>query len=386
MLPEEGRVGNEVLNLSIVVPAFNEAVRIGERAGLLNAAAKAGDIDPLTTELIIVDDGSTDETARRAERLLAPFYPRLRILTLHKNSGKGAAIRVGAGAAAAPFVAFMDADMSVDPAQVPLLVAAMKNADVAIGSRSLTDSTIQSHSRHRVVMGRSFNFLANAMTNVGLKDTQCGFKAFRTPIARILFHLMVIDRFAFDVEVLSLARQLGMQISEVPVEWQEGPNSTVRPVSDSMAMAVDVLRIRWRRKRPYIPALVVGAGTAESGPDRARTLTEAFGAFRQTDPVLPLAKERALVLLPLCRPDEVDGAAARLGQPVNNLTVRKRLVSCAELMAMMPLRLAVGEGAGSVGGRTVDTAMRERRHVSRSASHFRHYPRVDARLMSTLEA
>ena len=135
---------------------------------------------------------------------------------MSKNSGKGAAIRVGAGAAAAPFVAFMDADMSVDPAQVPLLVAAMEGAHVAIGSRAMADSNVQSYRRHRVIMGRTFNFLANAATNVGLKDTQCGFKAFRTPVARILFHLMVIDRFAFDVDVLTLARQLGMEICEVP--------------------------------------------------------------------------------------------------------------------------------------------------------------------------
>src|SRR3984957_19279727 len=153
---------DEALNLSIVIPAFNEAVRMGDRAGLLNEAVATGDIDPLVTELIVVDDGSTDETARLAERLLAPVYPRLRILQMSKNSGKGAAIRVGAGAAAAPFVAFMDADMSVDPSQVPLLVAAMEGAHVAIGSRSMPDSTVQSHSRHRAIMGRTFSFLANA--------------------------------------------------------------------------------------------------------------------------------------------------------------------------------------------------------------------------------
>jgi hypothetical protein len=235
-----------------------------------------------------------------------------------------------------------------------------------------------------VVMGRSFSLLANTMTKVGLKDTQCGFKAFRTPVARILFHLMVIDRFAFDVEVLSLARQLGMQISEVPVEWQEGSNSTVRPVSDSMMMAVDVLRIRWRRKRPYIPALIVNAGGAGNEQSTGQPLVDAFFTFRQTDPVLPLDERRALVLLPLCKPDEIQGAATRLGQSMSNLTVRRRLVSCTELMSMMPLTLTPGYKAG--GERAVGTVLPERRHVSRSASHFRHYPRVDTRPMSPLEA
>ena len=115
-------------------------------------------------------------------------------------------------------------------------------------------------------MGRTFNALVNALTNVDLKDTQCGFKAFRTPMARILFHFMVVDRFAFDVEVLSLARRLGMRIAEVPVHWREAGNSTVRPVADSISMAFDVLRVRGREKWPHIPALVVAADQEERAP------------------------------------------------------------------------------------------------------------------------
>jgi hypothetical protein len=380
----------EALNLSIVIPAFNEAVRMRDRVGLLNEAVAAGDIDPLVTELIVVDDGSTDETARLAERLLAPVYPSLRILKMTKNSGKGAAIRVGAGAAGAPFVAFMDADMSVDPSQIPLLVAAMADAPVAIGSRAMAHSNVQSYRRHRVIMGRTFNFLANAMTNVGLKDTQCGFKAFRTPVARILFHLMVIDRFAFDVDVLTLARQLGMEICEVPVEWEESQSSTVRPLSDSMSMAMDVLRIRWRRKRPQIPALTVGTDAPEHENVRNRIVDEAFSTFRQTDPVFRLTDDRALVLLPLCRPDEVEGAAARLSQPSTKLTVHRQLVSCDQLMEMMPITFGARKDLAAAGGRDIARARSERRserrEVSRSAGHIRHFPRVTAPPLSRLEA
>jgi len=377
---------DNALNLSIVIPAFNEAVRMRDRAGLLNKAVAAGDIDPFVTELIVVDDGSTDETARLAERLLAPVYPRLRILQMSKNSGKGAAIRVGAGAAAAPFVAFMDADMSVDPSQIPQLVAAMEDAHVAIGSRAMADSNVQSSRRHRAIMGRTFNFLANAMTNVGLKDTQCGFKAFRTPVARILFHLMVIDRFAFDVDVLTLARQLGMEIREVPVEWEDSDSSTVRPLTDSMSMAIDVLRIRWRRNRPHIPALMVGTNAPEHENARNRIVDEAFSTFRQTDPVLRVTDDRALVLLPLCRPDEVDGAAARLGRPATKLTVDRQLISCDQLMEMIPITFGVGEGLTVPGGRDLARARSERRDVSRSAGHIRHFPRVTAPPLSRLEA
>jgi len=200
---------SEPLTLSIVIPAFNEGPRLIDRAARLIDAITAGVIDPRATELILVDDGSTDDTSQRALDYLGPSFPLMRVLRLEENSGKGAAIRVGASAAGAPIVAFMDADMSVDPSQIPMLLAAMADSDVVIGSRSLADSVVHSAAIHRKVMGRSFSFFVNGVTNVGLKDTQCGFKAFRTPVARILFHLMMVERFAFDVDVLSLARRLG---------------------------------------------------------------------------------------------------------------------------------------------------------------------------------
>jgi glycosyltransferase involved in cell wall biosynthesis len=368
---------DEALTLSIVIPAFNEASRLVDRAERLNEAASNGVIDPAATELIVVDDGSTDETAQFAQLLLAPAFPRLRVLQLGENSGKGAAIRAGANVAAAPIVAFMDADMSVDPSQLPLLVAAIENADVAIGSRCLTDSTVESSDRRRLVMGRTFNLLANTVTNVGFKDTQCGFKAFRTPVARLLFHLGVVDRFAFDVEVLWLARKLGMQISEVPVQWRDATNSTVRPMADSMSMALDVCRIHWRKKRPQIPALVVEAESKNSGPNRERILSEAYSAFRQTDPVLPLTDDRVLVLLPLCQPDEVHGTATRLGVPSTNLSVRKRFISCNELINMTPLPWAHGGNAFPRTVRSSDSRLSERRSTHRSTRVFRHDEKID---------
>jgi dolichyl-phosphate beta-glucosyltransferase len=125
------------------------------------------------------------------------------VLRLEENSGKGAAVRAGAGAAGAPVVVFMDADMSVHPAQIPLLLAAMADSDVVIGSRSLPGSVVRGATLHRKVMGRTFSLFVNGVTGLGLKDTQCGFKAFRTPVARLLFHLMTVERFAFDVDVLT---------------------------------------------------------------------------------------------------------------------------------------------------------------------------------------
>jgi dolichyl-phosphate beta-glucosyltransferase len=363
--------------LSLVIPAFNEAPRFSYRAERLTEATSQGVFDPGATEVIVVDDGSTDETAHRAEALLSPTFPRLHIVKLAENSGKGAAIRAGTNIASAPVVAFMDADMSVDPSQIPLLLAAIESADVAIGSRALTDSTVSAADFRRVIMGRTFNLLANAVTNVGFKDTQCGFKAFRTPVARLLFHLMMVDRFAFDVEVLWLARQLGMQISEVPVQWSDSPNSTIRPVMDSMSMAVDVCRIHWRKNRPQIPALVVEADEPDSGAARERILDDAFATFRHTDPVLPLGRERALVLLPLCQPDEVQGTAHRLSNGTTNLTVRKRSISCDELIKMMPLPFANDANTTPRNVRPFVSGLTERRRIQGSTRQFRRHVRSD---------
>jgi hypothetical protein len=376
----------EPLTLSIVIPAFNEAQRLVDKMALLNDAVSAGIIDPWVTELIFVDDGSTDETGQLAKMLLAPAFPRMRILRLRENSGKGAAIRAGTAVAAAPVVAFLDADMSVDPAQVPLLLAAVQHSDVAIGSRSLTESTVQSDSTQRKVMSRTFNLLVNALTEVELKDTQCGFKAFRTPVARILFHLMVVDRFAFDVEILCLARRLGMQISEVPVHWEATANSTVNPMTDSISMIVDVFRMRLRRKRPGIPALFVTADSGKSSPVRERILAEAFTSFRKTDPILPLPDEGALILLPLCDSHEIQGTATRLGAPLRNLTVDRRLISCSELMDMMPLTWVSADNTDEVALRDVDSVLSERRMRGRPIHGTEHIGWRDLEPSSKLEA
>jgi dolichyl-phosphate beta-glucosyltransferase len=374
------------LKVSIIVPAFNEATRLEDRIVILRQAVASGAIDQRSSEVILVDDGSTDDTADVARLLLAPVFARLRILQLPRNSGKGAAIRAGTAVAAAPVVAFMDADMSVDPAQIPLLLAAIKDCDVVVGSRKASDSTIHSHRVHRFVMGRAFNLLANALTEVQLKDTQCGFKAFRTPVARILFHLMMTDRFAFDVEILSLARQLGLHITEVPVEWRDTGSSTVRPFADSMSMALDVCRMHWRKQRPQIPALEVKGDTVSTGFDQGRILIGGTSVFRQTDPILPLTEDQAVILLPLCRTDEIDGAAKRLSQPSTRLTVRQRLVSCGELSEMIPASfgLTTYRHRNSNNGHVPSRDLQERRHLGRTGA-VREYAQSDFEPLPRIE-
>ncbi len=329
-------------NVSIIVPAFNEARRLAESAERLGRAVESGSIDRSTTEFIVVDDGSSDETGLVSHRLLSPVFPRLRVLRLHTNSGKGAAIRAGAAVATAPIVAFMDADMAVDPAQLPRLLTALDGAEVAVGSRRMEMSVVVSDSHRRSVMGRTFSYLVNSLTNVAIKDTQCGFKAFRSATARILFHGMAISGFAFDAEVLYLARRLGMRIAEVPVHWRDETGSTVRPIADPAFMAYDVLRMRAGKRGSHIPALTITARCIEHQPRSGGLPTCVLEAIGVNVPIVPLPNGGAFVLFPLSEPGESQQTALRLGQLGPKVRVSERQVALAELMKISPFVLLAG--------------------------------------------
>jgi hypothetical protein len=230
---------------SIVIPAYCEQERLPR-----TLAALAPNLDPQTTELIVVDDGSTDATAEVADELLAD-WPHGRRLGLGTNRGKGAAVRAGVLACRGRRVAFLDADSATDSACLHDLFGALDHADVAIGSRALSESVVERYHRDRAVMGWAFNVLVRSATGVPWRDTQCGFKAFRTPVAKILFALGSIDGFAFDVELLDLAHRLGLRTVEVPVRWQHVEGSKVRHMRDSATMTYDVVRAaRSEHRRP----------------------------------------------------------------------------------------------------------------------------------------
>jgi dolichyl-phosphate beta-glucosyltransferase len=345
-----GDMVNEQASLTVVIPAFNEARRLGENAGRFKDAVERGILSPHTTEMIIVDDGSTDETGWKAEELLMSIFPRLRVLRLHDNAGKGAAVRLGTAAATAPVVLFMDADMSVDPTQIPGLVKAIGPADIAIGSRSLDESLVVADGFRRILMGRSFNVLVSTLTRMPFRDTQCGFKAFRTPMARILFHLMRVQRFAFDVEVLCLARQLRMDVAEVAVRWREVGQSTVRSVMDPLSMTRDVLGVTRRQVRPNHPALAVTPSPGERRRSSSRVVGELRRVLGPTFPILVPSEDQTVVLLPLCSPLEVHNIASRLRSLDTKLSVRERSVSFNQLVELAPLKWRDGEDGGIVIG------------------------------------
>lgn len=231
--------------LSVIIPAFNEEARLPRflDAVLTFLAAR-------NAEVIVVDDGSRDGTQRVVLERCAQ-HPNLRLIALERNCGKGAAVRTGMLAARGNLRLFADADGATAISELARLEAALGNGvQVAIGSREGT-GTIVTASRLRRFLGRWFNRAVRMGAISGIRDTQCGFKLFTAEATKKLFGLAREDGFAFDVEVLYLARKLGIGIAEVPVNWTEIAGSKVRLWRDGMRMLKSVLRIRarWRTGR-----------------------------------------------------------------------------------------------------------------------------------------
>ena len=330
------------LELTIIIPAFNEADRLVEGIKRFEAAVADGAVNLQRTEVLVIDDGSIDETATVANVLLAHF-PHHRVISLPENQGKGAAVRNGVALARGAFVAYMDADMAIDPRAIPLLVEALRTNDLAIGSRALRGSMVESTHVLRSVLGRVFNHLVTTGTRLHLQDTQCGFKALRTPVARLLFHLVRIDRFAFDVEVLAQAHRLGLSITEVPVHWRHVSGSTVHPLHDSFAMLTDVYRSRLGLlATPAIPGIIVrdetllgGAGTTCGLMEPVRTIV---ADSLERLPVPIVAVERSvIVLLPLLEPAACETVLSALRSEFKDLPVSQQSVSIKTLAALGPL-------------------------------------------------
>jgi glycosyltransferase involved in cell wall biosynthesis len=228
--------------LSIVVPAFNEASRIGDSMGRIDAFMRQS---PLSIELIIVDDGSIDNTAEVAGRAQVKG---LRLVRNEKNHGKGYAVRQGVLAATGKFVLYTDADLSAPIEEVNKLldVAIKEGADVVIGSRSIDRKYIEKHqSPLRELGGIVFNLMVRLFLGLRLHDTQCGFKLFDRRRSRNSFEKLTTFGFGFDPELLFLAKRDGLSIREVPVRWSHMEGSKINFFRDSIRMFSDLVRIRW---------------------------------------------------------------------------------------------------------------------------------------------
>jgi dolichyl-phosphate beta-glucosyltransferase len=232
-----------------VIPAYNEARRI--EACVRGVAewlrTRPGGFD---WEVLLVDDGSTDDTASLARRYAAEEGLALSVLGYGKNRGKGAAIRVGVLASKGDPVLVSDTDLSTPLSEWSKLAEKLADHPVAIGSRALEQELVRKRQAfYRVWLGRAGNAVIQLFAVPGIQDTQCGFKLFRGDAARALFSEARVERFAWDVEVLYLARRSGMAIAEVPVIWVNSPESKVRFVRDAVQTLWDVLRIRWLHRK-----------------------------------------------------------------------------------------------------------------------------------------
>jgi len=247
--------------VSVVVPAYNEATRL---EATLRAIVGAADVWDL--EIVVVDDGSTDGTADVAASALEGVG-RVQIIRLASNQGKGAAVRAGVLSTTGQAVVYMDADLATDLSALGPAIAALGTADVVVGSRVADGASVRDGTWLRTVMAFVFNGLVHLSTGLEFKDTQCGFKAFRGDVGRECFGLSRSRGFAFDVEVLVLARRLGYTMVEVPVRWTAVKGSSVRPIRDSLQMLVDLTRIvaRWTPRRTR--RAVEGGATSDPATD-----------------------------------------------------------------------------------------------------------------------
>jgi len=238
------------IELSIVIPAYDEQDRI--EATLERTLAYVSERYP-RSEVLVVDDGSRDQTAARVEKM-AERNDRLRCLRQPENRGKGAAVRAGVLASRGEKVLFMDADLATPIEEIEKLEPFLAEGyDVVIGSRGLADSDIRQRQPFpRELMGRTFNVIVRTLLLGGFRDTQCGFKLFTHDAAHDLFAAQTLDGFSFDVEVLLLAKERGYRIREVPVVWYHAPNSKVSPVTDASRMFVDLVRLRANRVRRMV--------------------------------------------------------------------------------------------------------------------------------------
>jgi len=243
-------VSTPLRELSIVIPAYNEADRIDATlVQVLRFATSA--IEDF--EILVVDDGSRDDTASRVEAF-ARSDARVRLLRNDRNRGKGFTVRHGALEASKAYVLFTDADNSTPIEEIRNLAPMAHPRALVIASRALSRSRMEvPQPWHRRLMGVTFRFIVQALVVPGIQDTQCGFKLFGREVVQAVFPDMATDGFAFDVEVIARALRLGFDVVEVPVRWIDDRRSRVSPIRDSLQMLRDVWRIR-RQIRRLSPA------------------------------------------------------------------------------------------------------------------------------------
>jgi dolichyl-phosphate beta-glucosyltransferase len=235
-------VVNDSPTVSIVIPAYNEAARIGDSIRKVHEFVRQS---PLSIEVIVVDDGSVDSTR---DIVCANSQDSVRLLLNGENHGKGYSVRQGVVNARGTWVLFTDADLSAPIEELQKLfdVAIREDADIVIGSRAVDRSYIEKHqNRLRELGGIFFNLMVRLLLGLKLNDTQCGFKLFKRDRTTAVFDKQTTDGFGFDPEILFIAAKRGLKIREVPVRWSHSEGSKVSFLRDGTRMFADLVRIRW---------------------------------------------------------------------------------------------------------------------------------------------
>lgn len=230
--------------LSVVIPAFNEERRLGATLERVLGYLEGRRIG---FEVVVADDGSRDRTAAVAETFAGRG---VRVLRLPYNRGKGAATRHGVLASRGRRVLMSDADLSTPIEELATLEPRLAEAELVIGSRAVAGADVKRHQPlYRELMGKTFNKIIRLLGIGGVADTQCGFKLFDGDVARELFAALLTPGFAFDVELIWLARRRGYRLAEVGVVWVNSPDSRVNPLADPPRMIAEILLFRWKHWR-----------------------------------------------------------------------------------------------------------------------------------------
>ncbi len=296
------------IELSIIIPAYNEAGRLAN--GYERLRPVLDQMDMATTEIIVIDDGSTDSTLKAAHDVYGHLGETL-FVQQPRNLGKGAAVRLGIALARGANVIAADADMAIDPSHLPEIVSALKDSPLAPGSRT-SDGRINYESALRTIAGGVFHQLVRHYAHTDVRDTQCGCKGFQLGPARVLGLLGMIDGFAYDVEIFFLADQLGLGVHPVPVEWDDVGGSSVKVSRVSFDMLRDLRHLsRTRYENPVVEfaadadARAMGLAAREA---RVQGLAVARG---ESNALLVLPRDGALAGLAIA--EAMDGTLRTTG-------------------------------------------------------------------------
>jgi dolichyl-phosphate beta-glucosyltransferase len=227
------------MKVSIVVPAYNEESRIvGFLEDLVNFMKKRGGY-----EIVVVNDGSTDNTLKVLEK----FKRGIKIVSYKKNKGKGGAVREGVAAAKGEKIIFMDADGATSPEEIPGMLRALDDYDLATGTRVSKDSRVlKTQPFHRVLLSKFFNKIVNMLFHLDVKDNLCGFKGFRKDVGKELASEMISNGWEFDVEILARAKKGGYRIMQIPITWHDVGDSKLSSIKDPVKILIRLFYLKFK--------------------------------------------------------------------------------------------------------------------------------------------